>query len=278
MTMKKNRIQKTGGARNTAFTLIELLVVIAIIAILAALLLPALAAAKEKANRAYCVNNLKQLGLGYNMYATDNSDNYPYTKVGTDGLNVINGGYYTRWIAYTNVSTPTRLTVTTAAAYNDFGLLYPLKLAGTGGIYYCPSLTAKNSPLGAGDYSPILTTDSSGNVRGSYLVNPRANPPTGATTPVRVYRKSSLLDKGRVLFGMDYIDYTQFDANGGVRISGVDFAHSRSKGWNVMYSDGSVVFNNNVVGVGAIKRAGGFPSQYDGGNNGLNQLCDLFEQ
>ncbi len=82
------------------FTLIELLVVIAMIAILAALLLPALGRSKASAQRAICLNNLRQISLGVQLYAAENADTLPAAPNVTGGVMTTNhwGVFYRRLI------------------------------------------------------------------------------------------------------------------------------------------------------------------------------------
>lgn len=121
------------GQGNKGFTLIELLVVIAIIAILAALLLPALAAAKEKALRASCANNLKQIATSLAIYSADNDNFMPPLKW-NDG----NPQYPYEMFRYTppNVTPPTF--DNDGGPYN-LGSIWAAQIVTDGKIYYCPS-------------------------------------------------------------------------------------------------------------------------------------------
>src|SRR5919201_1014280 len=77
LTARRRMTMKPLGTSRRAFTLIELLVVIAIIAILAAILFPVFARARSQARKATCASNLKQIGLGFLMYAQDYDETFP---------------------------------------------------------------------------------------------------------------------------------------------------------------------------------------------------------
>ena len=122
-----------------AFTLIELLVVIAIIAILAAILFPVFAQAREKARQTSCLSNLKQLGLGFMMYASDNDGNFPapITNLGSG-----KGAIPPTWVT----GDPKAIA---GASFTDSGGIFPyIKQRGNGGtsnVYACADAVHGNA-------------------------------------------------------------------------------------------------------------------------------------
>jgi prepilin-type N-terminal cleavage/methylation domain-containing protein/prepilin-type processing-associated H-X9-DG protein len=137
-----DRKQTASRRPDAGFTLIELLVVIAIIAILAALLLPALGRAKQKAQAISCMNNLKQLTLGWVMYSTDNNGRLsPNCELGEQGKTasdplILQGGKYIQWCPG-NVQVTTIPQLLDQTNYLEAGLIYPF--VKTAKIYKCPA-------------------------------------------------------------------------------------------------------------------------------------------
>lgn len=297
--MKSNRSHAASG--RSGFTLIELLVVIAIIAILAAMLLPALAAAKRKAQLATCQSNFHDVYIGCLTYANDYRDYYPICTVGTGNkngaFNNLNFVDYTEyfWSGGTAANTPIPAPrIVYPCPYDCLGFLYETKIVGSGKVCFCPSFPATSQHSAIFYSSPSFPStgppsaafsDGSFQIQDSTLYNPRLQDATngvvvnGNTTNPRAFQKTSSIwsgpgSGGNSLFATDFM--SPGDGPGSAYAQGY-FAHYPSKGFDVLFRDGSVKFVESVSAFNMVA-SGNLPTQETAvSNDAYNQFFNYLE-
>ena len=172
--------KKITSRNKSGFTLIELLVVIAIIAILAAMLLPALASAKQRTQRIACLNNLKQMGTATVMYSGDNGDKLmPAGFAGTAGA---------PWEGYVlfNTTQGSGQKADTSSPTNH-GVFYTSGLISSAKSFYCPG-TKPGDQWNYDNYTasgswPSIPTTGHLLVRSTYMYYPHTKQQVNAFSP-----------------------------------------------------------------------------------------------
>jgi prepilin-type N-terminal cleavage/methylation domain-containing protein len=232
-TAKNRVVHGIHSAAVSGFTLIELLVVIAIIAILAAMLLPALAKAKEKAKQISCISNLKQMGIAVTMYVDDNNGLYPIVSYTDASGNSIN------WTKELTSYLPQKGSLVTSAANQ---------------VFICPSTVYPKVAFSDITRSYAATAVMSGFAPGSTSLSvkyarkaaPMINPPTETVLVCEAKQETPLAVPPANQYSFSNVPWKLSTGAGAAqdlatgspaKMTELSFQHNSNKGMDLLYGD-----------------------------------------
>jgi prepilin-type N-terminal cleavage/methylation domain-containing protein/prepilin-type processing-associated H-X9-DG protein len=212
--------------KERGFTLIELLVVIAIIAILAAMLLPALAKAKARAQEAVCLSNMKQWGLASTMYVDDNNQVFPFPRFQVSGTAIQDNPTWTQIVSYYDLGQGNDVYFNCLPSYVAAKPLYAWAnntagFASLNTIFTCPTAIALG--IDPNDAPPKGSMDASTRPLFNYGMNSKstanetpANYPSGESLPLKssmIAHPSAFVNFSDVRYRSDDLPFFGTSAN-----------------------------------------------------------------